>query len=175
MRVTTQLIDAITGEHLWADRYDRNVGDLFAVKDDITLNIVANIGGELTLSNRDRLTRRQTESLEAWLLAREGVAHHVRFSPTDIDFAREKYEQALAIDPDFAVAMAWLADTYRVEGQFRYVEDPRTALETAREIIVQAMAIDEDLAVVQAVRGTVHLAHFDVDTCGRGIAESCGA
>ena len=69
IRVTAQLIDAIGGQHVWADRYDRDLDDLFAVKDDITLNIVSNISAELVLGDRDRVLGRETDSLEAWLFS----------------------------------------------------------------------------------------------------------
>ena len=68
IRVTVQLIDSLGGQHVWAERYDRDLADLFAVKDEITLNIVSNIGAEIGRGERDRITRREAESLEAWLL-----------------------------------------------------------------------------------------------------------
>ena len=65
IRITAQLIDAIGGQHIWADRYDRDLDDLFAVKDGITLNIVSNISAKLVLGDRDRVLGRETDSLEA--------------------------------------------------------------------------------------------------------------
>ena len=74
IRVTAQLIDAIGGQHVWADRYDRDLDDLFAVKDDITLNIVSNISAELVLGDRDRVLGRETDSLEAWLFFQQSLS-----------------------------------------------------------------------------------------------------
>lgn len=65
MRVTAQLIDALSGSHVWADKYDRGVTDLFAVKDEITLNIVSSIGARIGAGEGDRVARRDTDSLEA--------------------------------------------------------------------------------------------------------------
>ena len=73
MRVTAQLIDALSGQHIWADRYDRDVADLFAVKDEITLNIVSSIGTEIGLGEYDRLAFGDTRNLQAWTLNREGT------------------------------------------------------------------------------------------------------
>ena len=74
IRVNAQLIDAIGGQHVWADRYDRDLNDLFAVKDDITLNIVSNISAEIIEGEADRALARETDSLEAWLLYKQGFA-----------------------------------------------------------------------------------------------------
>ena len=71
-RVTAQLIDALNGNHVWAESYDRELADIFAVKDEITLNIIANIGAVTEVGERDRAVRNETESLDAWLLWREG-------------------------------------------------------------------------------------------------------
>ena len=105
-RVTAQLIDALNGNHVWAESYDRELADIFAVKDEITLNIVANIGAVTEVGERDRAVRNETESLDAWLLWREGRSKFALFQQEENHLARQNFLAALEIDPDFKSAMS---------------------------------------------------------------------
>ena len=94
IRVTAQLIDAIGGQHVWADRYDRDLDDLFAVKDDITLNIVSNISAELVLGDRDRVLGLETDSLEAWLFFQQSLSAFTTGGPAGFNLAVDLAERA---------------------------------------------------------------------------------
>ena len=128
IRVTAQLIDAAGGQHVWADRYDRKLTDLFAVKDEITLNIVSSISAETGVRAINTMTRRETESLEAWLHWRQARDKFVLLTVEANAVSREHLQQALAIDPNFLSAIVALGNTYRSEGFFRWVDDPKMAI-----------------------------------------------
>ena len=116
IRVNAQLIDAIGGQHVWAERYDRDLDDLFAVKDEITFNIVSNISAELVWGEFVRGIVQDTESLDAWLLYQQGTVEFLKFDPETLVLAKDFFEKALAIDPGFAGAIAMLGNSHRIEG-----------------------------------------------------------
>ena len=118
VRITAQLVEAATGHHLWAERYDRELEDVFAVQDEVTRNIVATLAGKLdaTERRRARSESERTGNLEAYDLVLRGREHFLRFNPEDNLAARRLYEKAVELDPDYARAYAGIAWTHLVEG-----------------------------------------------------------
>lgn len=163
LRVTAQLIDALSGRHIWADRFDRDIDDFFAVKDEITLSIASNIGAELVSGEVDRLRRRETNSLEACLLYQDGYKKYLRYQPQENILAREFFERAIAIDPTFTSAYTYLADTFRAEAQFGWTDEPASALNSAGEFLDRALAIDPDHGATRSIVAVVHLARGEID------------
>ena len=173
MRVTAQLIDALSGRHIWADRYDRDMTDLFAVQDEIALNVVSNIGAELQTGEADRISRRDTNSLDAWLLVREATEEFEKLTPEGLALARSYLERAIVIDPGFVSAHAFLAATHSFEGELGYT-DPDEAFDKAFTIATRAMNMNPSsanafvgLSHVYRVRGEVDLA---VDAVEKAVA-----
>ena len=150
IRVTAQLIDAIGGQHVWADRYDRDLDDLFAVKDDITLNIVSNISAELVLGDRDRVLGRETDSLEAWLLHRRAANEFEKLTRESVEMARDLAESALAIDPGFVSALVSLGNTYGAEAFLGYTDTPKAFFDKELEIFDRALEMDPNHAYATA-------------------------
>ena len=138
IRVNAQLIDALSGRHIWANTYDRDVNDLFAVKDEITLNIVSSVGAEVSGGYYDLISRRETNSLEAWSLFREGVEEIVKLTPEALENGRHLSEQALEHDPDFLMAKTNVAYSHIHEGTFGY-SDPATSFRTAHAILAEVL------------------------------------
>jgi adenylate cyclase len=154
VRITAQLIDAATGHHLWAERFDRELADIFAVQDEVTGRIVATLAGKLAESERRRARSGQTENLEAYDCVLRGRELWERFTPEVNRQARRLYEKAIALDPDYARAYASLAWTYLVEHSERWGNaDDRPlerALELAREgVIVNPASHSNHLALGQ--------------------------
>ncbi len=141
MRVTAQLIDAVSGKHVWAENYDRDISDLFAVKDEIVLNIASNVSGELDSGETDQIARSGTESLKAWTLWKQGLGEFEKFTPAANALARELAERAIEIDPEFATAYALLASTYDLAARFGS-EPPAEAHETALSLVNDALRLD---------------------------------
>jgi len=108
VRITAQLIDVATGSHLWAERYDRDLAGIFAMQDEITEAIVATIEPQLYAAENFRAQRKAPENLDAWNLVMRALRHFWRMSREDNLAAQKLLEQAIAIEPDYAQALAVL-------------------------------------------------------------------
>jgi TolB-like protein/class 3 adenylate cyclase/Flp pilus assembly protein TadD len=112
VRITAQLIDAITGHHLWADRYDGNLKDVFGLQDKVTRSIVTALAVQLTAGDEERVARRGTENIQAYDAFLRGWEHYRRQTPDDFRQAISYFEKAVDLDPQYARAYAALAATY---------------------------------------------------------------
>jgi adenylate cyclase len=142
LRVTAQLIEAATGHHLWAERFDRDIADIFDVQDEVTSRIVATLAGKLTESERRRARGGQTENLEAYDCVLRGREHWERFTPEGNLEARRLYQKAIELDPDYARAYASLAWTYIVEHSERWGSPEEEPLERALEIAREGVRVN---------------------------------
>ena len=140
VRVTAQLIDGETGNHIWADRYDRDLDDIFALQDELTIAIVGAIAPEIGRAEQDRVRRKRPESLGGWELYHQGMAHLHRRTKEDMETARGFFRDAMAIDPRFAPIYAAYSRTISFDILFGFADGDRDdALRTARK------AVDLDL------------------------------
>jgi adenylate cyclase len=142
IRVNAQLIDAVSGRHLWAERYDRNLQDLFAVQDELTRSIVAVLPERVQSAALDQASRKTSSSLDAYdHLLKGKYYHHLETADANRE-ADVHFDRAIALDPRFASAYAWKACTIgqAIGAEYR----PRTAeaLQESIELIEQAMSID---------------------------------
>ena len=117
VRITAQLIDALNGSHLWAERYDRTMSDLFELQDEITGQIVAALRIRLTEGEQIRVHRLHTRNPEAWTLLNKGFEHFYRFNGSDMARARDWFEMAIEADREYALAYAMLAWTHWLDAQ----------------------------------------------------------
>jgi adenylate cyclase len=104
VRVTAQLIDATTGNHVWAERYDGDLSDIFAIQDEMTQAIVGAIEPELGNAERERARRKPPDNLDAWSCYQRGLWHLFRFTKADNDTAEELFRRSAALDPGFSGA-----------------------------------------------------------------------
>jgi adenylate cyclase len=109
VRITAQLIDAISGNHLWADRFDGSLDDIFDLQDQITEQIVVAVEPEIGAYERERARRKPPGSLDAWGLMHRGLSHYDHITKTDRTEAIRLFREAVALDPEFAVAHALLS------------------------------------------------------------------
>src|SRR5207302_1018335 len=109
VRVTVQLIDAETDRHIWAERYDRKIEDIFAIQDEVTCAIVATLPGRIEAARHDRAKRKPTENMAAYEYVLAGKILHHRSSPDDNVEAQRLLDRAIALDPKYAHAHAWKA------------------------------------------------------------------
>jgi adenylate cyclase len=109
IRVNAQLIDAPSGEHVWAETYDRKITDVFALQDEMSATIAASLVGDLTRAEGERARQRGTHNLEAWSLYQIGLQHFDRYTLDDFADARRLFEQAAELDPRFATALGHVA------------------------------------------------------------------
>jgi adenylate cyclase len=143
MRVTAQLIDAKDGTHLWAERYDRAVDDIFAIQDEITLVVATEMQVKLTEGEQARLRYTTTNNVEAWTYWVQGLSHFrqpvtkEKFGP-----ARPCWEKALALDPTSAPLNAMLGFMHYADARFGWWDDHETALGKARAYADRALELD---------------------------------
>ena len=157
VRITGQLIDSGSGHHLWADHYDRDLTDIFAVQDEITANVVSALQIELVEGEQARRWREGTENVQAWLKFVQGRSFFYRATRDGHTRARKLLEQAVALDPDYASAWAQLAWMDAIHAGFGWVERPDEALKRAEDGIAKALSLDDQLPMAHMVKGLIHL------------------
>jgi adenylate cyclase len=154
VRITAQLIDATMDQHLWAERYDRPLTGIFALQDALVQKIVTTLQLQLTVRERGYLVRK-TENVEAYDVFLRGAAYYTRGTREANAQARQLFEQAVALDPTYAEAYAFLAGTYRQEWNSRWTQDPQM-LGRAFELAQQARALDDTLPTAHVVFSWIH-------------------
>ena len=154
VRITAQLIDAATDTHLWAQRYDRPLKDIFALQDEIVQKIVTTLKLQLTLREQGYLVRKTTDNLEAYDAYLRGVEALNRYTPEARTQARQSFEKALALDPQYAEAYVRLGMTYSRGWTLQWDQDSQ-ALERAFELVQKAVALDDSLPLAHRVLGLV--------------------
>jgi adenylate cyclase len=154
VRITVQLIDATTGYHLWSEQYDRPLTDIFTLQDDLVQKIVMTLKLQLTLQEQGWIVRKHTNNLEAYDAVLRGVEYFSRYTKEAAAQARQMYEKAIALDPRYADAYAWLSYTYWREWVSRWSTDPQT-LERALTLVQQALALDDSLPIAHSLLGYV--------------------
>jgi TolB-like protein len=164
MRVSVTLTDTADGAVRWADRYDRQIEDLFDVLDEITDVIVATIEPEVGYAERDRVARRPRTDLRAWDLFHLGIAHFFRFTAEDNLEAQQLLDRCRQLDPSFGDAHAWWAYAV-VLGMVYWDTDPDPdTLDEALAATKRALDTDDHNAVFHMLRGRVQLARREYDT-----------
>jgi len=143
VRVTGQLIDTSTGNHLWAQRYDRELVDFFAVQDEITESVVASIEPRLYAAENIRIQSNPPESLDAWGCVIRALWHLGRMSKDDSEQAKQLLERAIERSPRYAKAHSLLAFA-EVDAVFRGAASTDAALPVARQHVRTALALDDD-------------------------------
>ena len=168
VRITAQLIDATTGYHLWAEHYDGQLKDIFALQDSVTLKIVTALSPKLAAGEQSSGGRPETTSIEAYDLHLRGKALHAKSQQeSTILTARQMFQQAIALDPNYANAYAALAWTYSDEWTFQYTQD-ESALNRAIDAARKAVALDGSLPEAHRTLGFILLLDKQLDL---GVAE----
>ncbi len=158
LRVTVSLTDATDGACRWAERYDRELEDLFAVQDEITEVIVANLEPEVGYAERARVARRPRADLRAWDLYHLGIAHFFRFTAEDNQEAQRLLAQSREVDPEFGDAHAWWAYATILGMVYWDTRPEPEVLDEALAATQQALQLDDHNAVFHMLRGRVQLA-----------------
>jgi TolB-like protein/Tfp pilus assembly protein PilF len=145
IRITIQLINALDGKHVWAERYDRELRDVFAIQDEVIGEIITALSLKLTPEEVKQVVKRGTENLEAYDLYMRGRQQESFFSKDTHIEAQQYYEQAVALDPNYAEVWAHLAQIHTLNGQFGWVDDIVTADQRALELVEKSIALDPDI------------------------------
>jgi len=156
VRITAQLIDATTGHHLWSEKYDRDLKDLFALQDEITHKIIVELQVKLTEGEQARVSHKSTTNLEAWSYAVRGLKLFERPSKENNAKAMELLERAVELDPGYVWAWVRLAWTQLVaSGAPGWSHSPSESFKKAVEISQKVLVLDESDSDVRALLGSV--------------------
>ena len=156
LRVNVRLADSRSGEQLWSERIERPAGELFEMQDDLVRHLAAALPAKLSESERQRLARRHTRSLEAYDHFLQAQALFLARGASQNEEARALYRKAIELDPRFARAYAGLAMTHAIEHRLRPSDDAARGLERALAYAGTARQIDPDIAEVHWALGFVH-------------------
>ncbi len=155
LRITVELIDATTDHQLWSEQYDRPLKNLFAVQDEIVQKIVTTLKLQLTLQGQGWVLPKHTDNLEAYDAFLRGRESFIRYTKEATAQARQMWEKALALDPQYAEVYASLGLTYYLDWVWRWSADPQT-LERALELGQKARALDDSLPLAHSLLSYVY-------------------
>lgn len=164
VRITAQLIDAVTGKHIWAERYDRDLEDIFAVQDEITGTVAATVEPELGSVEQQRAQRKSPQSLDAWDCYHLGLSHMYKFNKEDNAKARRLFRKVISLDSEFGTAYARLAYCIIANMVYFDAEPALEDLDEALQAAKTAVALDDRDAVAHFALGRVRLARREYDS-----------
>ena len=159
IRITAQLIDALTGDHIWAERYDRPVKDIFAVQDEVTLKILKAMQVKLTEGEEQWVVypSKGSQNLDCYLKVIEGVKYFERFTIEGNNAARRLEEEALSLCPGNVLALTCLAWTHYFARFLGTTKSPQESLEKAIELAQKAVALDDGFALSHAALSFLYI------------------
>jgi adenylate cyclase len=156
VRVTVQLIDATTGYHLWSERYERSLKNIFALQDEIVRKIVVHLALRLTDVELEQLERTYPVNIEAYEYQHRGMEHWFRSTKDDNAQARQLCEKAIELDPTYAVAYSCAGWAYLAEWIYQWTQDLQT-LDRALALGQKAIALDDSLPLAHELLGATYL------------------
>ncbi len=143
VRITAQLVDAIEGHHLWAERYDRDLKDLFALQDEITMKILTALEVKITEGLQALVYHHTTENLDAYSKVLKGREYIYSHKPGNLTLARQVLQEAVALDPKYIVAWRFLAVSYLMEVWLGATESPAKSIEQAEKLAQKILSLDD--------------------------------
>jgi adenylate cyclase len=157
VRITAQLIDALTGHHLWADRYDRDLKDIFALQDEITMKIITAMQVKLTVGELANLWAEGTKNLDAYLKCMEAYTNYLRTTKEGNALGKKLAEEVIALDPKYPRGYVLLAQIYLWDILLGTTESPEKSLAKAKDLAEKAIALDNSESTAQGILGSIYL------------------
>jgi serine/threonine protein kinase/Flp pilus assembly protein TadD len=158
LRITAQLIKVADGSHIWSERYDRDMEDIFAIQDSIAQAILEQMKVKLVRKLDDPIVRKQTENLEAYSLVLKGRHHWYNLSPEGWRKSLECFQEAIDVDPDYAGAYAWIAIWYQSQGFWGELP-PELVHTKTMAAAERALQLDDTIADVHNLLAVVFFSH----------------
>jgi tetratricopeptide (TPR) repeat protein len=156
IRITAQLIDALTGHHLWAERYDRDMKDIFALQDEITLKIITALQVELTAGEMADMMAKGTKNLDAFLKCMRAFEFYNRTTKEGNAQAKKIFEEAIALDPEYPRLYMGLAQAHGMDVWLATTKSPDQSLAQAVELADKAISLDDSNAAAYSVLGWIY-------------------
>ena len=149
LRVTAQLISVSDGYHIWAERFDRNIEDIFTVQDEISMAVVDKLKVKLLEGEQEKITKRHTQNKEAYQLYLKGRYHWNRRSPKDMILAVDNFQRAIDKDQSYALPYAGIADVFNTLAEFGFIP-PQEAYLKSKSLLQKALEIDDSISEIYA-------------------------
>jgi adenylate cyclase len=143
VRVTAQLIDGTKGHHLWAERYDRQLEDIFAIQDEVTFKILKELQVKLTEGEQARLDSRGTENIDAYLRFWQGRSNFLHFDKVGNTVARQLLEEVIVLDPNWERPYSWLGWTHWIDATYGYSDNREGSMKKAFQYAQKAISLNE--------------------------------
>lgn len=163
LQVDARLTDAVSGRYLWAEHYERDPHEIFAIGDQIAMSVIGKVGVTLTRERRDLALQRETDSLEAWLLWRAAETLRANLTLENIQSARKLLQQALQLDPKYIAAMTAMAQGYVAEARSFPRANVPQLLAAAADLLDKAADMDETRAQTRAGFTNYYISRGDLD------------
>lgn len=157
IRINAQLIDGDSGGHIWADRFDGAMADIFSLQDDVNREIVAALKINLTAADEKRLDKVETVNTDAYDMLLRGLEQYQNYSPESMVIARELFKKAAALDPNYARAYSNIALTYGTEVNFFWTTNREEAIELGLEYANKALQLDDSIPQIYLTRSILYL------------------
>jgi adenylate cyclase len=161
VRITAQLIDALTGGHMWSERWDRDLKDLFSLLDEITMAVTVALQVELTEGEQVRLKFGSTWNFEAWGYIVKGKSIFYKFGKEDMARSREFFEKAIKIDPKNAGAILLLAWTHKIDAHLGYTDSREESFKLSFELAKKSVAMNDKNSSVHSLLSLLSLIQGD--------------
>jgi adenylate cyclase len=169
VRITAQLIDATNGNHVFSERYERELKDLFAIQDDVTIKIVSAMRVNLTHGEQERMLAKGTKNLEAYLKILQAYEYYQGIEKEGLAKCKQLAEEAIALDPNYAAAYISLASAIGHQTWRGVYKDPQEALDRAIALGQKAVAMDDSSALIRSRLGWLYTLNQEFD---KGVAEA---
>jgi len=162
IRITVQLIDALTGNHVWAERYDRDLKDIFALQDEITIEVLNGVQvklaqGTVIASKLSREYFKSKQGLNCYLKLMQARNYYTRENIEDNNLARRMIEEAIAMCPENPLGYMYLGYIYNRDYVWGTTKSPRESLEKINELALKALAVDDSIAGAHVLLGWYHI------------------
>jgi adenylate cyclase len=163
VRITAQLIDALSGRHLWAERYDRDLKDIFAMQDEISLKITSVLNVKLSDGETALLLGRGTKNLEAYLKMMQARSLIIHVNKENNAQAKKMFEEVIRMDPNYAMAYAFLASTYYWDVILGTSQSPRESIASGIEMAQKSISLDDKICFPHGVLAVLYVFKHDYD------------
>jgi adenylate cyclase len=157
IRISAQLIEAASGHHIWAEKYDRELSDIFELQDEMTQTIAGSIEPELSARERDCAVRKPPDNLDAWETYQRAMWYLYSFEKDNNPVAIDLFQQAIKADPNFAPAYAYMSYCYYVAVIMGWTDDPESFLSMGMDSAKKALALDPRESVAYFALGRIHM------------------
>ncbi len=164
IRITAQLIEATSGHHIWAEKYDRELRDIFELQDEMTRTIAGSIEPELSAKERDSAIRKPPDNLDAWEIYQRAMWYLYSFEKENHPIAIDLFRKAIKADPNFAPAYAYMSYCLYTAVIMGWADDPEAILSTGMDSAKKALALDPRESVAYFALGRIHMIRGEHDT-----------